>query len=591
VRNRYLDLLRAAAIVRVIAYHLFGWPWLSILLPAIGIMFAVAGSLTAASLDKRAAGQVITSRLRRLLPPLWLLAAVVVPAMLYLGWTREEGGDEPLSWKLGLWLLPVGDPPGSERGINVWEPLWYVRAYLWFVVLSPLLYRAYKKIGWGAVAAPVVLIAVLDKTDFALPFGRADAAMWDFATYGACWIAGFAHHDGRLARIRPGLVVAASAILGLAALYWLRGQAAEASWDLNDVSESQALWSLAFVLLALRWQPDMSWLQRSPRLDGAVNLLNARAVTIYLWHNVAIAAIWPVLTVVALDDLGGLDGPTDLVASLALTAGAVLAFGWVEDLAAGRKPRLWPTSGPSCSPAVPVARVEEDLASHGDLASRPTGDLGPVGPLGSSAFVESSGVGDPAQRVGLRHGVGTLPDADPVPDLRQGADAWDGPGDRVGDDLSAGPGARRGADPPGGAPAAPWAGGAAAPIVLGESGFVSRQRGYVAPFPEAEVSFGLPDVGSGFGGDGRQGGGSSGPQDVGPGGPDGAGPHAAGPAGPNPASAHAAGPHAAGPHAAGPHGVVRPVASAGPPVQARRHDADDREPAVPWFGGDHDASR
>ncbi|MGW4947579.1 acyltransferase family protein, partial [Actinoplanes sp. NPDC004185] len=345
MRNRYLDLLRAAAIVRVIVYHLFGWPWLSILLPAMGIMFALAGSLTAASLDRRPAGTVITSRLRRLLPPLWLLAVIAVPAMLYLGWTDEDGGDKPLSWKLGLWLLPIGDPPGSEKGIDVWEPLWYIRAYLWFVLLSPLLYLAYKKIGWAAVAAPIVLIAVLDKTGFSLPFGRADAAMWDFATYGACWIAGFAHHDGRLARIRPGLVVAASAVMGLAALYWLRGHASESGWDLNEVSESQALWSLAFVLLALRWQPDMSWLGRSPRLDGAVNLLNARAVTIYLWHNIAIAAIWPVLTVLALDDLGDLDGPTDLIASLGLTLVAVLAFGWVEDLAARRRPRLWPVGG------------------------------------------------------------------------------------------------------------------------------------------------------------------------------------------------------------------------------------------------------
>ena len=54
MRNRYLDLLRAAAIVRVIVYHLFGWPWLSMVLPAMGIMFALAGSLTATSLDKRA---------------------------------------------------------------------------------------------------------------------------------------------------------------------------------------------------------------------------------------------------------------------------------------------------------------------------------------------------------------------------------------------------------------------------------------------------------------------------------------------------------------------------------------------------------
>ncbi|PRY33511.1 acyltransferase family protein [Pseudosporangium ferrugineum] len=357
MRNRYLDLLRAAAIVRVVVYHLFGWPWLSLLLPAMGIMFALAGSLTAASLDRRSAGAVLTSRLRRLLPPLWLLGLIVVPAMLYAGWAAQEGGDRPWSWKLALWILPLGDPPGSTEGIDAWEPLWYIRAYLWFVLLSPLLYLAYKKIAWAAVAAPIVLIAVLDKTGLTLPFGRADAAMWDFATYGACWIAGFAHHDGRLHRLRPGLVGAAAAVLGVAALYWLHGHPGEGGYDLNDVPESQALWSLAFVLLALRWRPDMTWLSYVRPLDRAVNLLNARAVTVYLWHNIAIAAIWPVLTVLTLDDTGSMEGPVTLGATLALTGVAVLAFGWAEDLAARRRPRLWPADAtPGRPAAVPAAQ-------------------------------------------------------------------------------------------------------------------------------------------------------------------------------------------------------------------------------------------
>jgi len=551
VRNRYLDLLRAAAIARVIVYHLFGWPWLSILLPAMGIMFALAGSLTAASLDKRSAGKVITSRLRRLLPPLWLLAVVAVPAMLYLGWAEEDGGDEPLSWKLGLWLLPIGDPPGSEKGIDVWEPLWYIRAYLWFVVLSPLLYLAYKKIGWGAVAAPVVLIAVLDKTGFSLPFGRADAAMWDFATYGACWIAGFAHHDGRLARIRPGLVVAASAVMGLAALYWLRGHASDSGWDLNEVSESQALWSLAFVLLALRWQPDMSWLQRNPRLDGAVTLLNNRAVTVYLWHNIAIAAIWPVLTVLALDDLGDLDGPTDLIASLALTLAAVLAFGWAEDLAARRKPALWPTrpagrrpetgpspdvpTGPAPSP-VGAGRTASAQAApdHAELASRPTGDL-----TVASADNEPHSPG---------HGS----------DPGRGSASFGSRGAEASGFASAGSFEGSGGVPApaagvfseetglGGAQEAPWARAGAAPIVVGDNGgFASRRRDYVAPFPEAEVSFGLPDARAGFGGD-RDGH------------PD--------------AARHA----------------VRPSEPSGVSEPARPHGPDDRAVTGPWFGGEHD---
>jgi peptidoglycan/LPS O-acetylase OafA/YrhL len=359
VRNRYLDLLRAAAIVRVIVYHLFGWPWLSLLLPAMGIMFALAGSLTAASLDRRAAGRVITSRLRRLLPPLWLLAVFAVPVMLVAGWAQEDG-EHPFSVaRLAFWVLPIGDPPGSDQAIDVWEPLWYLRAYLWFVVLSPLLYAAWKRIGWFAVAAPILLIGVLDLTGLTLP-ETADAALWDFATYGACWIVGFAHHDGRLARVRPAVLVLVSVALGAAALYWLSGHPGEDGYDLNEVAESQALWSLAFVLLVLRWRPPMGWLARVRPVDRLVTLLNARAVTVYLWHNLAIAVVWPVLTMVALDDLGVLESPVELAVALLLTGVAVLAFGWAEDLAAGRRPRPWPTTEPPPRATVPPPRTPED---------------------------------------------------------------------------------------------------------------------------------------------------------------------------------------------------------------------------------------
>ncbi|AGZ43391.1 acyltransferase family protein [Actinoplanes friuliensis] len=500
MRNRYLDLLRAAAIVRVIVYHLFGWPWLSILLPAMGIMFALAGSLTAASLDKRSAGSVITSRLRRLLPPLWLLAAIAVPAMLYLGWTDEDGGDKPLSWKLALWILPVGDPPGSERGIDVWEPLWYIRAYLWFVVLSPLLYLAYKKIGWVAVAAPIILIAVLDKTDLTLPFGRADAAMWDFATYGACWIAGFAHHDGRLARLHPRIVLAAATVIGCAALYWLRGHPGEDGYDLNDVSESQALWSLAFVLLALRWQPDMSWLSRNRLADGAVNFLNARAVTIYLWHNIAIAAIWPVLTFLALDDLDILDGPVDLAASLALTLLAVVAFGWVEDVAARRRPRLWPAGagrgptsgkpgdgglppgpsapGPSApGPSAPGPSALDPSVPDPSAPGRPTAGLGGAGFGGAGTDRVTVAFGEPGS---------------PAPDLGRGpsgppAVSFGGPVGGVTEPVPADEMVRRSSRRIEGFAdddrVAPWA---------GPDRKSYGPDGQVVPFPEAEVSFGLP---------------------------------------------------------------------------------------------------
>jgi peptidoglycan/LPS O-acetylase OafA/YrhL len=414
VRNRYLDLLRAAAIVRVIVYHLFGWPWLSLLLPAMGVMFALAGSLAAASLEKRPAHKVVRSRLRRLLPPLWLLGLLAVPAMLAAGWAAERHGEHPFDarhlWHLAFWIFPLGDPPGSERAADLWDPLWYIRAYVWFILLSPLMYLAYRRIGWVAVIAPIAAIVVLDRTGFSLP-DTADAAMWDFVTFGACWMTGFAHHDGRLRRLRPGTVVCCALVLGAAALYWQQGHQGEEPWDLNDVPESQALWSLAFVLLALRWEPSMTWLPRIRLLDRLVTLLNARAVTIYLWHNLAITAVWPVLSLIALggvtfDDIGhDLDGPVDLSAALLLTLVAVLAFGWVEDLAARRRPRLWPTGAPALRRAEPLpeeivpALVGAYPIGGGVPGPAPVPD--PAGPAGLPAPADPAAFAEAADRAGF----------------------------------------------------------------------------------------------------------------------------------------------------------------------------------------------
>jgi peptidoglycan/LPS O-acetylase OafA/YrhL len=428
VRNRYLDLLRAAAILRVIVYHLFGWPWLTILLPAMGVMFALAGSLMAASLDKRGAGTVVTSRLRRLLPPLWVFGLVAVPLMIAGGW-RGEDGEHPFSWaQLGFWVLPIGDPTGSDRGIDLWEPLWYLRAYLWFVLLSPLLYPIYRRIGWAAVAAPIVLLALLDKTGFSLP-DVADTAMWDFVAYGACWIAGFAHHDGRLTRTKGWMVITGALAMGAAALYWLQGHPGADGMDLNDVPESQALWSLAFVLVVMRWQPATAWLERSGPVNAAVTLLNNRAVTIYLWHNVMIAVAWPLLGYLALDDLGLLDGPVTLVAVLLLTAGATVAFGWVEDLAARQKPRFWPvTSGrrPTRTPSAGAAEPGSATAGAG-FRGPVTPDPVPTGAGEADRSTAGVALTGPTQAVAPTVPNHVVGDASPAVPAQQGAGAGRAP--------------------------------------------------------------------------------------------------------------------------------------------------------------------
>lgn len=173
-RDRYFDLLRAVALFRVVFYHLMGWPWLTVVFPSMGVMFALAGSLMARSL-KRPAPQVVRGRMRRLLPPLWLLGALGVTGMVLQGWSPDDDG-HPVWWwlHLGYWILPLSDPPyaeglpgihgilGADWGSEMAVPLWYIRAYLWFVLLSPFLLRALRALPWATVLSPVALCAALE---------------------------------------------------------------------------------------------------------------------------------------------------------------------------------------------------------------------------------------------------------------------------------------------------------------------------------------------------------------------------------------------------------------------------------------------
>ena len=95
----------------------------------------------------------------------------------------------------------------------------------------------------------------------------------------------------------------------------------------------------------------MGWLEHRRSLTAVVNLLNARAVTIYLWHNIAIALSFPVgdyLQVWRVGDTLIMAGY--FAVALVLLAVAVAALGWVEDLAARRRVRLLPLSPAASRP-------------------------------------------------------------------------------------------------------------------------------------------------------------------------------------------------------------------------------------------------
>src|SRR3954462_13787240 len=133
-RDRYLDLLGSLALVRVVLYHLFGWAWLTVLFPSMGVMFALAGSLMARSLN-RPTLSVIRGRIRRLLPPLWAFSAVVLPLMFVGGWKLSEDPDHSGTWgllELVNYVIRMGARPspgevGFRRDLR--ESTWAARRW------------------------------------------------------------------------------------------------------------------------------------------------------------------------------------------------------------------------------------------------------------------------------------------------------------------------------------------------------------------------------------------------------------------------------------------------------------------------------
>jgi len=346
-RNRYIDLVRAAAVARVVVYHATGWAWLTIVFPAMATMFALAGSLTAASLDRYGVNAV-GRRLRRLLPPLWMLAAVFVPAMLVTGLAPH--------WSLLLWALPLADPPANGWGALALSVIWYLRDYLWFVLVSPIALPLFRRLPVPAVLAPLALLVAIE---FGLPAGT---VIRDFALYFGCWLLGFAHHDGMLQRMPRRLLFGLAATAATLGAAWFLTHPGPRGYDLNDIRLGNGLWSTAFVLLVLGLAPaTASWVDRLRPVRGAVTFLNRRAVTIYLWHMPVVVGFAALLTPLGL----WTQDPAGIVLRVLLVAAGValpvVAFGWVEDMAARRRPVALPGRA-----RIPRPRAAEDGDQPGD---------------------------------------------------------------------------------------------------------------------------------------------------------------------------------------------------------------------------------
>ncbi|MEU2616279.1 acyltransferase, partial [Micromonospora sp. NPDC007271] len=379
MRNRYLDLLRFLAIVRVVVYHVVGSAALTLVFPAMSVMFALAGSLMAASLDRTGASAV-ARRLRRLLPSVWVLAAFFVPAMLLTGL--------PFTPKVLLWLFPISDPPANYWGALALSPIWYLRDYLWFVLASPLALWLFRRAPLSTLLAPYALLLVIE----AGIYPDAPQVLREFGLYFGAWLLGFAHHDGLLRRLRNRVLVPTALALGGAGLAWIFTHPGPRGYDLNDIHLGNALWSAAFILVAIGRAPTgAAWVDRIPLLSRAVTVLNRRALTVYLWHMSFVAALTPLVGLVGWTSRDPLGLTIRVVLVFALVGVVTLVVGWVEDLAARRTPELLPgrprrtvAERAAAAPASPApAGAEAELVTAGTRAERPARQTGP--PVGGLA--------------------------------------------------------------------------------------------------------------------------------------------------------------------------------------------------------------
>jgi peptidoglycan/LPS O-acetylase OafA/YrhL len=232
-----------------------------------------------------------------------------------------------------FWVLPLRDPRTTAT-TGLVDTLWYVRAYLWFVILTPVALPLVRRRPAVMIAACLVLLPVAVDLQ---RFHRSDTG-WivDVLSYGPCWMIGFLEADGTLALLSGYVIAIVAGVAGAIGL-GLEVFADGLAPPFDGLSKlGYAFWSAAVVLVLLGFGRDAGRLTRRRWLNKPVAFVNARAVTIYLWHDVAIIAVAAVFTAAGI----ATSRLERLPLVFLLTATIAIAVGWVEDLGAQRPPRL-----------------------------------------------------------------------------------------------------------------------------------------------------------------------------------------------------------------------------------------------------------
>lgn len=316
-RDRSVDAVRVTALLLVVIGHwlvqglwidgagvprreglLASTPWMHPLtwgFQVIPVFFIVGGRVNALSWEHALAageshGRWLDGRTRRLTGPLIaLLATWAAIAIL----ARDQ-----TAW------LEI-----AARAALV--PIWFIAAYLPVVALVPFTWWAWSRWGWWTVTAGTVTVALIEGV--ALATHRPEVAAANvLLVWATVHQLGYAWHDGRLS-VRGGqalTVVAVTTLIGL--VTWgpyAVSMVGVSGFGVDNTDPPRGtLLVLAFAQagLVVVASPALQRWCRAPWLWTLITVIEARLMTIYLWH---MSALGLTFGVVAWLELGGRDEP------------------------------------------------------------------------------------------------------------------------------------------------------------------------------------------------------------------------------------------------------------------------------------------
>ncbi len=366
-RAANLDLLRLVALIGVIIYQWFGWPWTPIVIPFAALTLTVAGALIAASLDRSVAfpWTVLAKRVRRVVLPVWGLAAVAVPLMVWYGSAAgaRPGISSTPGWQsMLLWIVPLFEPPSSAWGTTWTGSLWFVPAYLWLALISPPLLWCFRRWPLRTAAFPALGVAVALSGIWS-PSSLLGEVLLTFALFGGYWLIGFAYHDKRIQTMSWTPVIFLSLILMGAGMAGTTRAGDVTAAHLAGLPVANSLWGAGAVILLLRLSGNATSGPRSEWVRTTLAAVQGRALTIYLWSFPAFWISAALLTRYGSRPQSNAEAITQqTVVAFALIMVPVILIGWLEDLAIGRRPRLNPFTTRPDRPNIQQRRAPALLA-------------------------------------------------------------------------------------------------------------------------------------------------------------------------------------------------------------------------------------